>query len=175
MSNEEKTDINCDEIDDVSNQTTKTLSSRPKRKAALTANVTNESVTKSKQTRSTNKKQSTNNKSKETTAITTIEMINDNTLDGFSIEPEDATDTMMSVASDVINMNCGGGGDTTNNIGDDEEDTKEEDTRDSNQNVVTFNLKDTNENSESNSQSQKALVKKRKRRCSAFYVDQSIG
>ena len=79
-------------------------------------------------------------------------MLNDNTLDGFSID------------------------ENTVDIIDDEEMSQE-----CSQNVVTFNLNDNNTNTQqeasgsSTSQSQSITsVKKRKRRCSAFYVDQSI-
>ena len=81
-----------------------------------------------------------------------IDMLNDNTLDGFSID------------------------ENTVDIIDDEEMSQE-----CSQNVVTFNLNDNNTNTQqeasgsSTSQSQSITsVKKRKRRCSAFYVDQSI-
>jgi hypothetical protein len=81
-----------------------------------------------------------------------IEMLNDNTLDGFSIEKNTV---------DII---------------DDEEMSHE-----CSQNVVTFNLIDNNtqqdasESSTSTSQQhQQTTVKKRKRRGSAFHVDQSL-
>ena len=81
----------------------------------------------------------------------TIDMLNDNTLDCF---PDEST--VMLIGN-----------------GDVEDQTS---SQDCSQNVVTFNLNETQQEASESSASQKpeSNVKKRKRRGSAFHVDQSI-
>jgi hypothetical protein len=88
------------------------------------------------------------------------DILNDNTLDGFSIEENTMMTTTNDIATDIG---------VTEDIDDDLSQISQ---TGCSQNIVTFNLKDTQQEMSENKP--ESRVKRGKRRGSAFIVDQSI-